>query len=197
MADDGSPGSQVPVTPSAPSEAKPLPHLEEEFGTAEKNLPPVKIVLIGVAVVVVVAVIVALLQRPHSPATGAISNLAAVEVPGQNSVMVAINVSIHNGGQKPFWIHTIRADLDAADNQVSDEAAPAVDFNRYFQAFPALKQNALPALKRETMIPPGTDLQGTIIVSFPVTQDAFSHRKQLKVTIQPYDQPVPLVLTQQ
>lgn len=196
MAEDSSPDSQVPVTPTtAPSEAKPLPHMGEEFGTAKKNLPPVKIVLIGVAVVVVAAVIAALVQRPQSPATGAVSNVVAVEVPGQNSVMVAISVSIHNGGQKPFWIHTLRADLDTAENQVSDEAAPAVDFDRYFQAFPALKQNAYPALKRETKILPGSDLQGTIIVSFPVTQDAFNNRKQLKVTIQPYDQPVPLVLT--
>jgi len=42
---------------------------------------------------------------------------------------------------------------------------------------------------------PGGHTAGTIIVVFPVTPDAFANRKALKVTIQPYDQPVPLVLT--
>ena len=41
---------------------------------------------------------------------------------------------------------------------------------------------------------PGGQIKGTIIVSFPITPDAFASRKSLKVTIQPYDQPVPLVL---
>jgi hypothetical protein len=198
MPDENPPTPQVAPEPQPPSE-QPVPgamsHIQDEFGTASKNLPPAKIVLIGVGAVVAVALIFALLQKPHSSATGNLSDVTVVEIPGQNAVMVAINVSLHNGGTKPFWIHTMRVDLDANGNNLSDEAAPAVDFDRYFQAFPALKQNAKPALKRETMIPPGSDLEGTIMVSFPVTQDAFNSRKELKVTIQPYDQPVPLVLS--
>ena len=46
-----------PPTPPTPGEPKPLPHLEEEFGTAGKSLPPTKIVLLGVAAVVLVALI--------------------------------------------------------------------------------------------------------------------------------------------
>jgi hypothetical protein len=34
-----------------------------------------------------------------------------------------------------------------------------------------------------------------VVVSFPVTQDGFDKRKSLSVVIQPYDQPLPLVLT--
>jgi len=33
-----------------------------------------------------------------------------------------------------------------------------------------------------------------IIVGFKVTKEAFDQRKSLIVTIQPYDQPVPIVL---
>ncbi|MGH9549961.1 MAG: hypothetical protein ACRD3W_11330, partial [Terriglobales bacterium] len=62
-------------------------------------------------------------------------------------------------------------------------------------AFPALKENALPALPPETKIPPGGQAQGTIVVTFPVTQAEFDKRKSLSVVIQPYDQPLPLVLT--
>jgi len=199
MTEPSPPASPVQPSPAVPkdsAEAKPLPHMGEEFGTAAKNLPPVKIVLIGVAAVVLVALVFALMQRPHSSAKGSIAEVAVVDIPDQNSVLVAVNVSVHNGGSKPFWVHTIQADLSTADgNHYSDEAAPAVDFDRYFQAFPALKQNAHPALKRETMIAPGADLDGTIIVSFPVTQDAFNERKELRVTIQPYDQPVALVMS--
>lgn len=194
MADDLSPPPPPPSesTPSAPS--TPF-DIGEEFGTAKKNLPPVKIVLIGVAVIAVIAIIASLVQRPYSSTTGSIDDVVSVEIPDQNSIMVAINVSFQNNGVKPYWIHTIKADLDTASGSFSDDAASPADFDRYFQAFPALKQHAIAPLEREAKINPGGRIQGTIIVAFPATPDAFTHRKSLKVTIQPYDQPVPLVLT--
>jgi hypothetical protein len=185
-----------PPAPSTPAEPKPLPHLGEEFDTANKNLPPAKIVLIGVAAVVLVAMIWAVVQRPQSSATGSIDDVSSVEIPNQNSMMVALNVSIHNHGQKPFWIKSIEVDLDTgSNNKLTDDAASAVDFDRYFQAFPVLKEHALPALKPETMLEPNADAKGTIIVSFPVTPDALANRKSLTVTIRPYDQPKALVIT--
>jgi hypothetical protein len=194
MPDDAS--SPSPTTPSA---SAPGPgtrfNIGEEFGTAKKNLPPVKIVLIGVAVIAVVALIASLSQRPHSATTGSIDDVVSVEIPDQNSIMVAINVSFQNNGAKPYWIHTIKADLETSGGSFSDDAASASDFDRYFQAFPPLKQHALAPLEREARINPGGRAAGTIIVVFPVTPDAFANRKSLKVTIQPYDQPVPLVLT--
>jgi hypothetical protein len=194
MPDDVS--SSPPPTPSA---STPDPgtrfNIGEEFGTAKKNLPPVKIVLIGVAVIAVVALIASLTQRPHSATTGSIDNVVSVEIPAQNSIMVAINVSFQNNGAKPYWIHTIKADLDTATGSFTDDAASPSDFDRYFQAFPTLKQHALAPLEREARINPGGRTAGTVIVVFPVTPDAFANRKSLKVTIQPYDQPVPLVLT--
>ena len=192
---------EIPLPPPTPpaSASPPQPrtqfHIGEEFGTAKKNLPPVKIVAIGVGVVAVVAIILALVQRPHSATAGSIDDVVSVEVPDQNMVMVAINVSFQNNGVKSYWIHTIKADLDTTTGSFTDDAASPADFDRYFQAFPALKQHALAPLEREAKITPGGRIAGTVIVTFPVTPDAFANRKQLKVTIQPYDQPVPLVLT--
>lgn len=188
-----------PSTPAPASRPQPhpLPHMGEEFGTARKNLPPVKIVLIGVAAIVVVALIVAVVQRPRSAASGSIDDVTAVEIPNQSSVMVAITVSIHNDGKKPFWIHNIDAELDTGSEQFKDDAAAAVDLERYFQAFPALKEHALAPLKADLMLEPGGQTSGTIVVSFPVLPDVFAKRKSVKVTIHPYDQPVPLVLTRQ
>jgi len=198
MPDDATPPPPVPTsatttpTPSEPS----IPfHIGEEFGTAKKNLPSIKIVLICVAVIAAIAAIFAFVQRPQSATTGSMDNVISAEVPNQNIIIVAINVTVKNNGEKPYWIHTIKADLDASSGSFSDDAASAGDFDRYFQAFPALKEHALPPLAREARINPGAQLAGTILVTFPVAPDAFASRKSLKVTIQPYDQPVPLILT--
>src|SRR6202453_2828424 len=182
---------EIPSPPpaSAPTPAQPSTqfHIGEEFGTAKKNLPPAKIVAIGVGVVAVVAIILALAQRPHSATTGSIDDIVSVEVPDQNMVMVAINVSFQNNGVKSYWIHTINADLDTANGSFTDDAASPSDFDRYFQAFPALKQHALAPLEREAKINPGARIAGTVIVTFPVTPDAIAktkktHKKQHKHT---------------
>jgi len=169
-------------------------NIAEEFGTAKKKLPPIKILAVAIGAVVIIAIVMALLQRPKSTATGALGDITSVEVPNQNLVMVAINVSIVNRGEKPYWIHTMEATLETAGGKFSDQPASAADFERYFQAFPDLKQHALAALKPETKIEPDGQTAGTILVSFPVTAQDFAGRKSLTVTVHPYDQPVALVL---
>jgi hypothetical protein len=178
-----------------PAESRTSFKIGEEFGTAKKNLPPARIVLIGVGIVLLVGAILAVLQRPKSSATGSIDQMVSVEIPNQGSVMVAINVNFRNNGVKPFWIHTIRAELETSNGTFTDDAASPADFDRYYQAFPSLKQYAIRPLEREAKIEPGAETQGTIIVSFAVTPEAFAGRKALRVIIQPYDQPAPLVLT--
>ncbi len=186
---------EIPNVPPPPVES-PIPFdIGEEFGTAKKNLPPVKILIISVIAIAIIGAIFSFLERPRTTAKGSIDDVVAIEIPGQNAVMVAINVSFQNAGQKPFWIHSMKADLETASGTLSDNAASAADFDRYFQAFPALKEHALPPLKAEDKIAPGGSTKGTIIVSFPVTQDAFASRKSLRVSIWPYDQAVPLVLS--
>ncbi len=195
---------EAPQSPLTPRPAEPAPsppqpptpfNIGEEFGTAKRNLPPVKIVAIALAAVAVVLAAFAFLQRAKPQGGGSIDNIAAVEIPNQNAVLVAVNVTVHNTGVKPLWIHTIKATLKTGNGEFHDEAASAVDFDRYFQAFPTLKEHALAALTPETQLQPGNEARGTVVVSFPVTQDAFDKRKSLSVVIQPYDQPVPIVLT--
>jgi len=168
----------------------------EEFGTAKKNLPPIRILLIGVGLVLVMAGILAFVQRPQAQASGSIGEISAVEIPNQNAVMAAINVAIKNHGEKPFWIRAIKVELDTGSGALSDEAASAADLDRYYQAFPALKRHALEPLQPETKIEPGGQTIGTIVVSFPVTEAGFTGRKSLRVRVEPYDQPVPLVISQ-
>ena len=205
MPDDTPKPPAPPTTPEAPPPAPQRPGLDlgpgigvnvtQDMATPERSLPPAKIVLIALAGLAVVLAIYGFVGRAKPQGHGAIDNIAAVEVPNQNSVLVALTVTLHNGGEKPLWIHNIEGKLKTGSNEYSDEAASAVDFDRYFQAFPALKQNSQSALMPETKVLPGNDAHGTVIVSFPVTQDAFDKRQSLSVVVHPYDQPLPVVLT--
>jgi hypothetical protein len=170
-------------------------NVTQDMATPERSLPPAKIVMIALAGLAVVLAIYGFIGRAKPQGAGAIDNIAAVEVPNQNSMLVALTVTLHNSGEKPFWIHNIEGKLKTASDEYSDEAASAVDFDRYFQAFPALKQNSQAALMPETKILPGNEAHGTVIVSFPVTQQVFDQRKSISVVVHPYDQPLPVVLT--
>jgi hypothetical protein len=110
-------------------------------------------------------------------------------------ILTAITLTLRNTAARPLWIKSLKAQLTTDDNKTfDDEAASAVDLDRYFQAFPALKESAEPPLPPETKLVAGAVQRGTIIVSFKVSREAFERRKALTVTIQPYDQLLPVVL---
>jgi hypothetical protein len=169
-------------------------NIGEEYGTARKNLPPAGILAICIAVVLVIVAAYSLTHRAHALSSGSIDDITAVAVPGQDMVMVAINVTVHNNAEKPSWIHTIQATLDTGKDKLNDDASPAVDAQRYFQAFPALKQHAIAFLLPEARLDPQSKTSGTIVVSFPVTEEVFNARKSLTVTVTPYDE-LPVVMT--
>lgn len=193
--------SNPAVTPPPPPPSKPsVPDqptdfdISEEYGTARKNLPPVGILLICVAVVGIIVAVYSLTHRAHTVSTGSIDDVTVMPMPGQDAVMVSVNISLQNNEAKPIWIKTIQASADAGGSKQTDDAAPAVDAQRYVQTFPELKQHALDFLTPETRISPNSKIAGTIIVSFPVKQDAFAARKSLTVTVTPYDE-LPIVIT--
>lgn len=203
MPEEIPPGSPAAPEPSAePDSASPLDlgpgpgiNIAEEFGTAKRNLPPAKIVAIVLGIAAVLLGIFAFVDRAKPQGNGSVDNIAVVEIPDQHAVMAAINITLHNSGEKSLWIRDIKAKIATDAGEFTDEAASAVDFERYFQAFPPLKEHAIAAIPPETKIPPGGQARGTIVVSFPVTKDDFDKRKSLSVAVQPYDQPLPVVLT--
>lgn len=185
-------------TPPSPPAAEPSTdfRIGEEFGTAKRNLPPAGIVVICVAAIAVILGIFAFVQRAKPQGAGSIDSITAAEVPDQNLILSAVTLTLRNTGQKPLWIHTIQARLTTADGRTfDDDAASGVELDRYAQSFPVLKQNAQPPLLPETKLMPGGEHRGTVVVSFPVTQQVFDQRKSLAISIQPYDQPLPVVLT--
>ncbi len=183
-----------PVSDASTSNQQTDFDIGEEYGTARKSLPPAGIVAICVVVVAAIVAGYALTHRAHALSSGSIDDVVAVPMPGQDMVMVAVNVSLQNNEQKPTWIKSISVAADVGGNKQTDEAAPAVDVQRYFQSMPELKQHALELLTPETRVSPGGKVSGTIVVSFPVNSEAFAARKSLTVTIAPYDE-LPIVIT--
>ncbi|HEX4784799.1 MAG TPA: hypothetical protein VH350_10680 [Candidatus Sulfotelmatobacter sp.] len=188
---------QPPAPETAPPSvpAGPTINIGEEYGTAKKNLPPAKIVLIAIGIVLVIVVVASVLKRATPQASGSLDNVVAVEIPGQSSTMVALTFTLRNTSEKILYVHTLEGKLTSPSGESSADAVSAIDFDRYFQAFPALKNGAQPALPPETKLQPGESTTRTIIVAFPVTLNAFNQRKSVSVVIWPYDQTVPVVLT--
>jgi hypothetical protein len=182
------------VTPPA-AQRGPTINIGDEFGTAKRNLPPVKVLLLATAGVLLIAGAMAFFQRAKPQGAGSLDLVTAVEIPGQDSVLVALTFTLHDSGEKSLWVHGIQGKLVTSSGEQSSDAVSAIDFERYYQAFPALKANAQPALAPEDKLRPGEEVKRTVMVSFPVTLDAFNQRRSLSVIIQPYDQPVPVILT--
>ena len=197
----GSPAAARPNAASGPSTtvtgAAPGPtiNIGDEFGTAKRNLPPAKIVLLAIAAVLVVVGIVSVLHRARPQASGSLDNVAAAEISGQGATLVALTFTLRNTADKILYVHTIEGTLNTTTGEFKSEAVSAVDFDRYFQAFPSLKSGAQPALTPEAKLQPGEAVTRTVIMAFPVTLDAFNHRHSVSVIVEPYDQPLPVILT--
>jgi hypothetical protein len=191
------------IKPEKPTPQKPEPITDyghvamgEEFSKARWTLPPVGIVAIALVAVAIIVGVISWTSRPKPGARGTIDDIGAVAT-DPNNVMVGVQFSLTNVTDKPFWVKSVSATLVGDNNQeYTDTAASVADFERYFQAFPDLKQHAAAEpIKADTKIPPGGNLRASAIFSFPLSKDAFDKRKSLTITIQPYDQPRAVVIT--
>lgn len=187
------PPANAPI-PSTPP-AGPTINIGEEYGTAKKNLPPAKIVLIAVAAVVVVVLIASYFKRATPQGGGSLDNVVAIEVPGQTTTMVALTFTLRNTSDKALYVRELQGSVTTESGETKADAVSAVDFDRYFQAFPDLKNGAQPALAPEVRLEVGQAISRTIIVAFPITLDAFNHRKSTSAIIWPYNYTVPIKLT--
>jgi len=166
--------------------------ITEEFDSAKRMLPPAAPVAIALAVVAIVVGIIAYAFRAKPVAQGGIDAVFFSEPEGMTNGMVLLQVTLRNVGSKTLYIKAIKANLKT-DQELSDDAASPTDYDRYFMAYPDLKEHATSALVVEMKIPPGGEQKGSVLVSFPVTKEQFDARKDLNVTIEPYDQN-PIVL---
>ncbi len=195
MADNPVPppsGAATPPRPSTPVKRATQRPAYDEFGSAKRNLPPAAPVAIAIVLVAVVVAILAYVNRAKPVAQGGIDGVWFSQPAGMPSPMVLIDVTLRNVGDKTLYIKDIKATLTTDQGDQSDDAAAASDYDRYLMAYPDLRGHTTP-LKVETKILPEGELKGSVMVTFPVTQQQFDARKDLTVTIQPYDQR-PIVL---
>ena len=201
MPDQNPPPVPDPSTPPMPAagapaaQSGPTINIADEFGTAQRNLPPVKLLLIVTAAILIVVGIASFFQRAKPQGAGSLDTVTAVDLPGQNSVLVALTFTLHNSGEKSLWVHNIEGKLVTSSGESTGDAVSAVDFDRYYQAFPSLKENSQGALSPEDKLQPGQEIKRTVMVSFPVPLEIFNQRRSVSVVVKPYDQPVPIVLT--
>jgi len=183
-----------PTTPPSPPKG-PTIHIGEEFGTAKKNLPPGKIVVIAIVLVGIAVALASFLKRPKPQASGTLDNIVAVEVPDQNTTMVALTFTLRNTSDKSLYVHSIQSSIKSPSGDATADAVSAVDFDRYFQALPGLKNGIQPALSPEAEIPSGQSSSRSIIVAFPKTLDDVNRRQSISVIVWPYNETVPIVMT--
>lgn len=193
-----------PVPSPSPSAPKPEPAdaghipMTEEMDRAKWTLPPVTPVLVAAAVVLIVLALYthhAIKPMITAKILGAYSAQS-----GPSQVMVGMQLGLQSTYKEPLWIKGISVEVkpagEGADKPpLSDRAAPASDVERYLQAFPDLAAHKMEPIGLDSKLPAGQATQGMIIVSFPITKDAFDHRQSTKVILDVYDH-TPIVITQ-
>jgi hypothetical protein len=170
--------------------------ITEEFDSPKRSLPPAVPVVIALVVVAIVVGVIAFVERSKPVAQGGIDAVYASQPANMTNTMVVLQVTMRNVGDKAVYIKSISVNAKTDQGAQSDDAASPSDYDRYFSAYPDLRAHATQPLTVETKIMPGAEQKGTVLVAFPVTGQQFNARKDLNVTIVPYDQN-PIVLREQ
>ncbi|MFZ0313952.1 MAG: hypothetical protein WAL85_14690 [Candidatus Korobacteraceae bacterium] len=189
------PENEIPLTPEeetapelgTPEIASPQGPAYEEFGTAKRSLPPLAPVAIAIVLVAVVVAIIAYTQRAKPVAQGNIDGVWFSQPANMPSPMILVAFTLRNVSDKTLYVKDISAAVKTDQGEQSDEAASASDYDRYLTAYPDLAGHGRP-LQVETKIQPGGEQKATVMVTLPITQQQFDSRRDLTVTIDPYDQ---------
>jgi hypothetical protein len=185
--------NEIPPKPPQPQyDAGHVP-ITEEFDSAKRSLPPAVPVVIALVIVAIVVAVIAFMERSKPVAQGGIDAVFASQPADMTNTMVVLQITLRNVGDKALYIKSISANLKTDQGDQSDDAASPSDYDRYFAAYPDLREHATQPLTVESKIMPGAEQKGTVLVAFPVTEQQFNGRKDLNVTVVPYDQS-PIVL---
>ena len=197
-----------PPSPQPPPDAGHVP-MSEEFDSPKWTLPPVVPIVIGLGIVLVIIGVILLGGRAKPGGSGGITGVYAVDLKNQPGILAIVQVHMVNIGEQPMWIKSAAVTIETDQGaKWTDQAAAPMDFKRYFEAIPELKQYEKPPIAAETKIPPGGQLDGMIMVGYPpppepnaatppanFTKADFDKRKSLTVDIDLYDRR-PLQLTE-
>jgi hypothetical protein len=101
-----------------------------------------------------------------------------------DQLLVLAVVQVRNQTDIPLFMQDISATLTTADGaQHENVAASSSDFDRVFQAFPALASYRSQPFDRTATIAPGQSVQGLAIFNFPVSRQQWDARKSGNVVV--------------
>lgn len=175
-----------------PEDAGHVP-ITEEFDSPKHTMPDKGPVIIALALVAVVVAALAFLFRATPVASGSIDEAFATNVPNQGTVLATVQLTMKNISKKPLVLRNINVTVRTDKGEFSDDLASVTDFERYFRAFPELQQHSIEGLPRDLKMPPGSQVSGSVIVSFPVTKEQFDARRALIATLSFYDHPAVVI----
>jgi hypothetical protein len=117
------------------------------------------------------------------------SKVIGVKEQAQDDLYVLTTVRIDNRLKFPITVNDITGNIsNTEDAELTTTAVEKTDFASLFAAFPKLVPMSGPPLLRETTIQPGAQVEGTVILHYPLTQADWDQRKSATVTIDFYHQ---------
>lgn len=107
----------------------------------------------------------------------------------EDDLYVLVTVRMTDRLNLPLFIKDFTATLTTADDQqFNTSAAEKTDLESIYASFPAMKPLGSEPLLRETLINPGDTAQGMVLLHFPVSLEAWQHRKSASLNIDLYHQ---------
>lgn len=174
--------SQPNPSPKEPQDAGHVP-ITEEFDSPKHTMPDAAPVIIALLIVAVAVAVIAYVFRATPAVTGSIDEAYAVDVPSQNTALTTVQLTLKNVTKKTLHLRNITITVRTDQGEFSDNFASVADFGRYFQAFPELRQHSVEGLSRELLLPPGAQVTGSVIVSFPISKESFDKRRSLTASV--------------
>jgi len=161
--------------------------MTEEFDSFKHTMPSAGPVMIAMVLLAIAIGAAAYFLRATPVASGSIDQAFAVNVPGQDIALATVQLSLTNISKKPLFLKNVKITIRTGKGEFSDDFGSVSDFERYFQAFPELRQHSITGLTRESRIAPGDRISGSVMVSFPVSKESFDNRQGITATVSFYD----------
>jgi hypothetical protein len=149
--------------------------------------------IIALVLVAVALAAIVWFFRATPVASGSIDEAYAVDVPNQGTVLATVQLTLKNLTEKPLKLRNVNITVQTDKGEFNDDFASVANFQRYFQAFPDLQQHSIEGLPYDLIIPPGNQVSGTAIVSFPISKQDFDARRGLSANVSFYNHPMVVI----
>lgn len=107
----------------------------------------------------------------------------------QDDLYALVTVSVTDKLNLPIFLKDFTGSLITAEGEeVAGTASQKADIESLYTTFPALRRLGSKPLLRESLISPGSTVEGMILLHFPVSADTWNRRRSAKLNIDLYHQ---------